>query len=78
MNHHALIAQEGAFIGSIVYHGFKDELFTRETGFISLDKTLKCIHKNKSEVLLVLKRPYIPLYNNLSECDIREYFKERK
>ena len=55
-----------------------DELFSRKTGFISLDKTLKRIHKNKSELLLVLERPDIPLHNNLSECDIREYVKRRK
>jgi len=55
-----------------------DELFTRKTGFISLDKTLKRIYKNKSELLLVLERPDIPLHNNLSESDIREYVKRRK
>lgn len=55
-----------------------DELFSRKTGFISLDKTLKRIHKNKSELLLVLERPDIPLHNNLSERDIREYVKRRK
>ena len=55
-----------------------DELFTRKTGFISLDKTLKRIYKNKSELLLVLERPDIPLHNNLSERDIREYVKRRK
>lgn len=55
-----------------------DELFTRKTGFISLDKTLERIHKNKSELLLVLERPDIPLHNNLSESDIREYVKRRK
>ena len=55
-----------------------DELFTRKTGFISLDKILKRIHKNKSKLLLVLGRPDIPLHNNLSERDIREYVKRRK
>ncbi len=55
-----------------------DELFSRKTGFISLDKTLKRIHKNKSELLVVLERLDIPLHNNLSEGDIREYVKRRK
>ena len=55
-----------------------DELFTRETGFATLDQTLARIHKNKSELLLVLERPDIPLHNNLSENDIREYVKRRK
>lgn len=55
-----------------------DELFSRETGFISLDQALGRILKNKSELLLVLERPDIPLHNNLSEGDIREYVKKRK
>ncbi|MGA1868363.1 MAG: IS66 family transposase, partial [bacterium] len=55
-----------------------DELFTRKTGFATLDNTLKRIYKNKLELLLVLERPDIPLHNNLSESDIREYVKRRK
>jgi len=55
-----------------------DELFTTKTGFVTLDQTLARIHKNKSELLLVLERPDIPLHNNLSENDIREYVKRRK
>ena len=55
-----------------------DELFTTKTGFVTLDQTLARIHKNKSELLLVLDRPDIPLHNNLSENDIREYVKRRK
>ena len=54
------------------------EIFTCKTGFASLDKALKQIYHNKSELLLVLKRPDIPLHNNLSEKDIREYVKKRK
>ena len=50
-----------------------DELFTKKTGFVILDQTLARIHKNKSELLLVLERPDVPLHNNLSENDIREY-----
>ncbi|VEN73228.1 conserved hypothetical protein [Candidatus Desulfarcum epimagneticum] len=55
-----------------------DEIFTRKTGFASLDLALKRLWRNKSELLLVLKRPDIPLHNNLSERDIREYVKKRK
>jgi hypothetical protein len=44
----------------------------------SLDLALKRIYKNKKELLLVLDRPDIPLHNNLSENDIREYAKKRK
>ncbi len=34
--------------------------------------------RNKRELLLVLERPDLPLHNNLSEGDIREYVKRRK
>ena len=36
------------------------------------------MHKNKAELLLALARPDLPLHNNLSEGDIREYVKRRK
>ncbi len=55
-----------------------DNIFTRKTGFASLDIALKRIYQNKSELLLVLNRPDVPLHNNLSERDIREYVKRRK
>jgi len=55
-----------------------DELFTRETCFVTLNQALKRLHANKAELLLVLDRPDIPLHNNASESDIREYVKRRK
>jgi hypothetical protein len=55
-----------------------DKLLTTKTYCISLDLALKRIYKNKPELLLVLERPDIPLHNNLSENDIREYVKKRK
>ena len=36
------------------------------------------LYDNKAELLLVLERPDIPLHNNLSENDIRDYVKRRK
>ena len=39
---------------------------------------MKKIRESKQELLLVLERPDIPLHNNLSERDIREYVKRRK
>lgn len=39
---------------------------------------LKRFALNKAELLRVLKHPHIPLHNNLSEGDIREYVKRRK
>ena len=59
------------------YSGFAF-IFNTKTGFATLDKALKRIYRNKNELLLVLKRPDIPLHNNLSERDIREYVKRRK
>ena len=55
-----------------------DAIFGQKTGYASLDIALKRIQQNKSELLLVLDRPDIPLHNNLSERDIREYVKRRK
>jgi len=55
-----------------------NEIFKQKTGYASLDLSLRRIFNNKSELLLVLKRPDIPLHNNLSENDIREYVKKRK
>ncbi len=55
-----------------------DEIFTRKTDFQTLNLALQRLHRNKSELLLVLDRPDIPLHNNLSESDIREYVKRRK
>ena len=55
-----------------------DEIFTQQTDFQLLNLALQRLHANKSELLLVLDRPEIPLHNNLSENDIREYVKKRK
>lgn len=55
-----------------------DKLFSQVTGSESLDRAMKRIHANKSELLSVLKRPDIPLHNNMSESDIREYVRRRK
>ncbi len=55
-----------------------DGLCTTQTCFASLNLALKRMHRNKGELLLVLERPDLPLHNNLSETDIREYVKRRK
>lgn len=55
-----------------------DDIFQKETGFFQLNLALRRLYKNKSELLLVLDRPEIPLHNNASESDIREYVKRRK
>ena len=55
-----------------------DAIFTQKTRFETLNQTLKRIGRNKSELLLVLDRPDIPLHTNASESDIRDYVKKRK
>lgn len=55
-----------------------DTLCTTHTCFTSLNLALKRMLLNKRELLLVLDRPDLPLHNNLSEGDIREYVKRRK
>lgn len=55
-----------------------DQLCATRTCFISLNLALKRMSRNKRELLLVLERPELPLHNNLSEGDIREYVKRRK
>lgn len=55
-----------------------DALCATSTCFTSLNLALKRMRRNKAELLLVLERPDLPLHNNLSETDIREYVKRRK
>jgi len=55
-----------------------DRLFRRRTGFADLNEALRRIHQKRDDLLLVLQRPEIPLHNNLSESDIREWAKKRK
>jgi hypothetical protein len=55
-----------------------DQIFLQKTCFQTLNLALNRIYKNKNELLLVLERPEIPLHNNLSENDIRDYVKKRK
>ena len=54
------------------------QIFTQTTASSALNLALKRIYNNKSELLLVLDRPDIPLHNNCSENAIREYVKRRK
>ena len=55
-----------------------DEIFATHTCSEVLNAALRRVAKNRKELLLVLERPDIPLHNNLSERDIREYVKKRK
>lgn len=55
-----------------------DRIFTRKTGFVTLDRLLARLHANKRELLKVLDRPEIPLHTNGSENDIRCQVTRRK
>jgi hypothetical protein len=55
-----------------------DRIFTRKTGFVTLDRLLARLNANKSELLMVLERPEIPLHTNGSENDIRCHVTRRK
>ena len=55
-----------------------DAIFTQKTRYTSLNKLLRRLHNNRSELLLVLERPEIPLHTNGSERDIRDQVKYRK
>jgi hypothetical protein len=55
-----------------------DRIFLRRTGFVTLDRLLARLHANKTELLMVLDRPEIPLHTNGSENDIRCYVTRRK
>ena len=54
-----------------------DTIFATKTCYAALNDALKRMRKNKSELLLVLDRPEIPLHNNTSERDIRDIVKKR-
>lgn len=55
-----------------------EKLCTTRTCFETLNQALKRMHRSKAELLRVLDRPELPLHNNASERDIREYVKKRK
>jgi hypothetical protein len=55
-----------------------DDIFQQKTTYVTLDRALRRLNKLKSKLLLVLKRPEIPIHTNGSETDIRDYVKKRK
>jgi len=55
-----------------------DRIFTRRTGYATLDHLLKRLLRRKHELLRVLERPDIPLHTNASENDIRAFVTKRK
>lgn len=55
-----------------------DLLFQQRTGYPALNEALALIYAKRDGLLAVLEHPEIPLHNNLSETDIREYARLRK
>jgi hypothetical protein len=55
-----------------------DTIFQQKTAYVTLNRSLRRLNKLKSKLLLVLKRPEIPIHTNGSEGDIRDYVKKRK
>jgi hypothetical protein len=55
-----------------------DVMCNTTTSYQLLNNVLKRLKKNKKELLLVLEHADLPLHNNLSERDIREYVTKRK
>jgi hypothetical protein len=55
-----------------------DRIFGHKTRFASLDRLLARQRANKSELLMVLERPEIPLNTNGSENDVRCQVTKRK
>ena len=55
-----------------------DQIFTTTTSFETLNQVLRRLNRRKSELLKVLDRPELPLHNNVSEQDIREFVTKRK
>ena len=55
-----------------------DRIFTRQTGYVMLDRLLARLHRQRDALLRVLERPEIPLHTNGSENDIRAFVTKRK
>lgn len=52
--------------------GWFDKIFSRETGYLELDKRIASTKQNKEKLLVVIDYPYIPLHNNCAELAVRE------
>ena len=55
-----------------------DDIFSQKTSYEILNQCLRRLGKLKEKLLLVLRRPDVPLHTNGSESDIRDYVKKRK
>ena len=55
-----------------------DRLCQQRTGYPALNDALSLLRAKREGLLAVLEHPHLPLHNNLSENDIREYARLRK
>jgi Transposase IS66 family len=55
-----------------------DALCNQRTSYPNIDAVLKEMRDHRTDLLRVLERPEVPLHNNASESDIRDYVKKRK
>jgi hypothetical protein len=55
-----------------------DRLCQQRTGYHALNEALALLYAKRDGLLTVLEHPHLPLHNNLSETDIREYARLRK
>jgi hypothetical protein len=55
-----------------------EALCAQQTGYPSINNVLHDMREHQADLLRVLERPEVPLHNNASESDIRDYVKKRK
>jgi hypothetical protein len=55
-----------------------DRIMQQRTGYPALNEALALLDAKRDGLLAVLDHPHLPLHNNLSERDIREYARLRK
>lgn len=55
-----------------------EALCAQRTGYPSINNVLNAMREHQADLLRVLERPEVPLHNNASESDIRDYVKKRK
>jgi hypothetical protein len=55
-----------------------EAMCSQQTVYPSINQVLKGMREHEADLLRVLERPEVPLPNNASESDIRDYVKKRK
>ena len=55
-----------------------DTLVNQRTAYPNINGVLREMREHRADLLRVLERPEVPLHNNATESDIREYVKRRK